>query len=227
MNINICVSFMGLIRETINLKCKVIKKETVYKSPTNVYDITVPNNHNFILANGAIVHNCDTYQSAQIKQQLISDGFDVQTISVDRLDQQTKQNLPYAYFKQTLYNGRLQVYDKCDLLTDEVLGLEKESDGHIQHPEGGTQGSKDAIDAIVGSLWNASQHADEYSYQYGEDLDAMQETNIDYDYTKDMNKSFEDMLKSIFKDEKVSSKNISNLDDWGADANVAAFGIII
>ena len=39
------------------------------------------------------------------------------------------------------------------------------------HPEGGTQGSKDSIDAVVGALWNANLHSDEYAYEYGEDLE--------------------------------------------------------
>jgi len=29
------------------------------------------------------------------------------------------------------------------LLTDEIVNLEREADGHINHPENGTQGSKD------------------------------------------------------------------------------------
>ncbi len=84
--------------------------------------------------------SCDTFQSAQIKQQLAADGFNVETISVDRLDSQTKQCLPYAYFKSTLYDKRLTVYNKCDLLTEEVIGLERESDGHINHPDNGAHG---------------------------------------------------------------------------------------
>ena len=94
----------------------------------------------------------DTYQSAQLSQQLEADGFNVKVISVDRLDNipgtNTKVCLPYAYFKSTIYEGRLELYRKCDLLTDEIVGLEKEPDGHINHPEGGTQGSKDAADAL-------------------------------------------------------------------------------
>ena len=82
----------------------------------------------------------DTFQSAQIQQQLISDGFNVKVISVDRLDSQTKQCLPYAYLKSAIYDRRLEVYKDCDFLTEEVLGLERESDGHINHPEGGTVG---------------------------------------------------------------------------------------
>lgn len=121
----------------------------------------------------------DTFQSAQIQQQLISDGFDVKVISVDRLDPQTKQCLPYAYLKSAIYDRRLEVYKDCDFLTEEVLGLERESDGHINHPEGGTVGSKDAIDAVCGSLFNASQNSEEFGYNYGEDYSAMFLANKD------------------------------------------------
>lgn len=144
----------------------------------------------------------DTYQSAQIQQQLIADGFNVTTISVDRLDATTKQCLPYAYLKSTIYDRRLSVYDHCDFLTEEVLGLERESDGHINHPEQGTRGSKDAIDAVTGALWNASQHADEFAFEYGEELEAViyasGSTNA-YDKQQIM-LDFEEELKKVTND---------------------------
>ena len=115
----------------------------------------------------------DTFQSAQIQQQLTNDGFNVKVLSVDRLDPQTKQCLPYAYLKSSIYDRRLEVYKDCDFLTEEVLGLERESDGHIEHPEAGTRGSKDQIDAVCGALFLASQNAEEYGYNYGEDYSAM------------------------------------------------------
>ena len=71
------------------------------------------------------------------------------------------------------------MYKDCDFLTEEVLGLERESDGHINHPEGGTVGSKDAIDAVCGSLFNASQNSEEFGYNYGEDYSAMFLANKD------------------------------------------------
>ena len=37
--------------------------------------------------------------------------------------------------------------------------------------------SKDMADAVCGSLWNASQHAEEYSYDFGEDLDLVRKAN--------------------------------------------------
>ena len=48
--------------------------------------------------------------------------------------------MPYSYLKSTIYERRLVVYDNCPFLTEEVVGLERESDGHINHPENGTQG---------------------------------------------------------------------------------------
>lgn len=147
--------------------------------------------------------SCDTYQSAQIQQQLTADGFDVKTVSVDRLDTQTKQCLPYAYFKSTLYDRRLSVYSKgSDFLTDEVLGLERESDGHINHPENGTQGSKDSIDAVTGALWNASQNAEQFAYEYGETIDTIVDVSNSTNYVDDrqqLNVDFEqELMKAHF-----------------------------
>ena len=158
--------------------------------------------------------SADTYQSAQIQQQLTADGFNVQTISVDRLDSETKQCLPYAYLKST-------IYDRCDFLTEEVLGLERESDGHINHPENGTQGSKDAIDAVCGALWNASKHADEFAFEYGEDLETT--INVSSSYSEDAMKKqvildFESELNKAFdgmQDKVAKINNDNNFMDFG------------
>ena len=123
-----------------------------------------------------------------------ADGFETKTISVDRLDSETKTQLQYAYFKSTIYDRRFIVYSKCDLLTEEILGLERESDGHIEHPEQGTQGSKDCADACCGAMWHASLHAEEYAYEYGESLNVMLDTNLsvenDYDFTNDLKEAY-------------------------------------
>lgn len=165
----------------------------------------------------------DTYQSAQIQQQLSADGFDVKTISVDRLDSETKQCLPYAYLKSTIYDRRLTVYDKCDFLTEEVLGLERESDGHIQHPAQGTQGSKDAIDSICGAMWNASQHADEYAYEFGEDIETTLNVSTS-DFEEGMKKQiivdFETELTKAFdifneKNAKLNNEQNDNFMNFG------------
>ena len=159
----------------------------------------------------------DTYQSAQILQQLQADGFNTSTISVDRLDPSTKQCLPYAYFKSTIYDRRLEVYKNCDFLTEEILGLERESDGHINHPENGTKGSKDASDAICGSLWNASLHADEFAYDYGETLNAISDVNSSQ-FNSNANQmvvDFEEALKASYlsNDKSKAKLNDTQNDD--------------
>ena len=166
--------------------------------------------------------SADTYQSAQIQQQLTADGFNVQTISVDRLDSETKQCLPYAYLKSTIYDRRLKVYDRCDFLTEEVLGLERQSDGHINHPENGTQGSKDAIDAVCGALWNASKHADEFAFEYGETLetiidvsnqtDTFDKKQITINFEEELNKAFDIMQE---KTAKINEHDMSQFMDFG------------
>lgn len=146
----------------------------------------------------------DTYQSVQILQQLKADGFKADTLSVDRLEalDGSKHRIckPYAYFKATLYEGRLQVYRKCDLLTEEIIGLEREPDGHINHPENGAFGSKDQADAVVGALYDASLHVDDYAYDYGEDFDVMMGVDKDAVSESEMKKQitvdFEEALRN-------------------------------
>lgn len=188
------------------------------------YEISFEKNRNFVRwlkeAGFAVKGiSSDTFQSAQIQQQLTADGFNVKTISVDRLENVdgTKQKvcLPYAYFKTTVYEKRISLYDKCDLLTDEVLGLERESDGHIQHPEGGTQGSKDAIDAVVGALWNASQNVEQYAYDYGESLETMETVNgglSSDDMRKQVSVAFEEELARIHNPIKKPPTEAGSMD---------------
>lgn len=152
----------------------------------------------------------DTYQSAQIQQQLEADGFNVKIISVDRLDNiagtNTKVCAPYAYFKSTVYEGRLELYKKCDLLTDEIIGLERESDGHINHPEGGTQGSKDIADAVCGALWNASQGIEQFAFDYGEDVETTLGVNNQVTgaaMRNQVNIEFERELQNLFEPRSI------------------------
>jgi hypothetical protein len=145
--------------------------------------------------------SCDTWGGPMMQQELKSDGFEVKTISVDRVDNKTHQQLQYAYFKTTMTDLRLKVYQKCDFLTEEVLGLERLSDGHIEHPDAGKSGSKDQIDAVVGALWNASLNAEEYAVNYGDNLDAS--LNVSMDTLNDKDKKqlmldYQEELKKIY-----------------------------
>lgn len=118
----------------------------------------------------------DTFQSAQIQQELKSDGFEAQIISVDRVDKQTRTCLPYHYLKSAIYEKRIELYDKCDQLTNELVSLERLSDGHIDHPQ---NGSKDQADAVCGAIYLASKFSDEYSYNYVENLDASLDVSLE------------------------------------------------
>lgn len=111
----------------------------------------------------------DTYQSADMKQQLIAKGYNYELVSVDRVNS-SKVCEPYHYFKNTIYEERLVMYESTQL-TEEILGLEKNSSsGKIDHSPLGIN-SKDIADAVCGSIWNASRHADEFIYDYGETIE--------------------------------------------------------
>lgn len=211
-------------------------REAYYKAAFSVsikapkgYEISFEKNRNFIRwlkKQGFNIKavSCDTYQSAQIQQQLRSDGFEVKTLSVDRLESVPGTNqkvcLPYAYFKTAIYEKRLILYNKCDLLTDEIIGLEKEPDGHIEHPMGGTQGSKDQVDALCGSIYSASLNIDDYSYNYGEDVTSILENNTagEENIRQQVSVAFEQSLQDMFTTDSVKetyNEDQNNFVDFG------------
>lgn len=163
------------------IKIKSIKK--VKTEPTPVFDISVDKNHNFILKDGCVVHNCK----------------------------------PYQYFRSTVYEERFEMYDS-QLLTDELIGLERDNNsGKIDHSQAGIN-SKDTADAVCGAMWNASQHADEYAFEYGEDIEEMVSVSSSANYNanvKQINVDFEEELKrvldplqGIVRDEKSNSQTV-------------------
>ena len=119
----------------------------------------------------------DTFQSADLGQQLISHRIPFDIISVDRL--QDRVCKPYLVFKNAIYEERLVVYN-TKLLTDEIIGLVRDGNGKIDHSPSGIN-SKDTADAVCGALYNASQHAEEYAFDFGEDLDTISKANCDLD----------------------------------------------
>lgn len=187
------------------------------------YQVSFAKNRKFIYwlkQNGFAIKgvSTDTYQNASLAQDLIAKGYNYEVISVDRVGTD-KICLPYAYLKNTIYEQRVIMYES-DLLTEELLGLERNGNtGKIDHPDGGRYGSKDAADAFAGSLWNASQHAEEFAFEYGEDIDNMIKAS-----TTDMELSrqqveidMEDILKHIQDpiEKKKSSKQEFNYLDFG------------
>lgn len=105
------------------------------------YQVSYTKNINFIkwLRDKGFNIKCvsaDTFQSTSTLQELAQAGFNTKIVSVDRLDT-SHRDFTYEYLKSCIYERRVQIYQKCDLLTDELLGLEKMSSGKVDHtPEG-------------------------------------------------------------------------------------------
>ena len=112
----------------------------------------------------------DTFQSFDTGQMLTAKGYDYSVISMDRVGTD-RINQPYLTLKNAIYEERLEMYEN-KLLTEELIGLERTSTGKIDHSPAGIN-SKDTADALAGALYNGSKHADEYAYEYGEDLDTI------------------------------------------------------
>ena len=163
-------------------------KEMYYKLAFSVavkapkgYQVSFEKNRNFIRwlrTQGFAIKgiSSDTFQSANLHQELKSDGFKTEIISVDRVNSDHICP-PYQYLKSTIYEHKLVIYSKCDLLTDELIGLERTSTGKIDHTPDSIN-SKDTADALCGSIWLASKYAEEYAYNYGENLDASIEATM-------------------------------------------------
>jgi hypothetical protein len=140
----------------------------------------------------------DTFQSVDTGQQLGAHGFNYSVISVDRVDSDHICK-PYQYLRSTIYDERLEMYDS-ELLTEELIGLERDNNsGKIDHSAAGIN-SKDAADALCGAIWNASQNAEQFAFDYGEDLENTlnaNTANINQNLTQ-VTLDFENELKSVF-----------------------------
>lgn len=116
----------------------------------------------------------DTYQSYDLQQQLSAEGFTCSILSVDKVADGICK--PYQYLRSTVYERRLSMY-KSDRLFDEFIDIERNmSTGKIDHTP---NGHKDALDAVCGSIYTASRHAEEYAFDYGETLDTVTAANSD------------------------------------------------
>ena len=157
----------------------------------------------------------DTFQNADLAQQLQSKGFNYTILSVDRVNNESKQCEPYHYLKSTIYEERITLYDDCNLLTEELIGLEKDGSGRINHENGGRSGSKDQSDALCGSVYTASQYAEQYAYEYGEDIDAtlnISQSNSPESEKEQINIAFQDELKKTFDPIRKDSKQSQYMD---------------
>ena len=130
-------------------------------------------------------------------------------ISVDRVDSDGICK-PYQYLRSTIYEERIEMYDAV-LLTDELIGLQRDmNSGKIDHDPSGLN-SKDQADAVCGATFSASQHGEEYAFDYGESIDTMLEASADTD-DKDMFTQLptDYYLKEVDKTEKSIFMDFGN-----------------
>ena len=146
----------------------------------------------------------DTYQSVDTGQQLGARGFNYSVISVDRCDSDHICK-PYQYLRSTIYEERLEMYENT-LLTEELLGLERDNNsGKIDHSPSGIN-SKDQSDAVCGAIWNASQNAEQFAYDYGEIIENTIDSNLDTAVDKtQITIDFEEALKQAHDPIKKSN----------------------
>ena len=141
----------------------------------------------------------DSFQSVDTGQSLKSRGFNYEMISVDRVDSDHICR-PYQYLKSVIYEERLQMYENT-LLTEELIGLERNNNsGKIDHSPSGIN-SKDSADALCGAIFNASKHADEFAFDYGETLDDIKTVSSHRSFETDKKQisvDFQNELNRIF-----------------------------
>lgn len=139
----------------------------------------------------------DTFQSFDTGQMLQAKGYKYETISVDRVNQD-RICLPYLTLKNAIYEERLEMYENR-LLTDELIGLERNNNGRIDHSPRGVN-SKDIADSLCGALFNASKHAEEFAFEFGEDISNLvsaSSTNNAQAQQQQITLDFEEELKKI------------------------------
>ena len=87
---------------------------------------------------------------------------------------------------------------KSDRLFDEFVDVERNIEtGKVDHSP---NGHKDALDAVCGATYNASKNAEQYAFEYGEDLELLvkaSSANSEFD-KKQINVDFEEELKKTF-----------------------------
>jgi hypothetical protein len=175
---------------------------------------------------------CDTFQSYDLLQQLSAEGFNCEILSVDRVKDGICQ--PYQYLRSSFYERRFEMY-KSDRLFDECVDVERNIEtGKVDHSP---NFHKDVLDAVCGATYNASKNAEQYAFEYGEDIETTIEVSSgsnEYD-KKQINLDFEqELMKTFGSDvERQAMSNDNQFMDFGMgkattqfNSNYVANGII-
>ena len=150
---------------------------TSIKAPKG-YQVSFQKNRNFIRWLRDVGFNVkkisyDTFQSYDTGQQLKAEGFDCMILSVDRVDTD-RICKPYQYIKNAITEKRFTMY-KSERLFEEFIDVERNiNTGKVDHTR---NGHKDALDAVTGATFVASQYAEEFAYDYGESFEVVDVVN--------------------------------------------------
>ena len=146
----------------------------------------------------------DTYQSYDLQQQLISEGFECSILSVDRVDSD-RVCKPYQYLRSSIYEKRFQMY-RSKRLFDEFLDIERDlNTGKVDHTP---NGHKDALDAVCGATFTASKYAQQFAFDYGEDLETVTKVSQTTNESKQISDEFEQELMRMFNPINRMNANI-------------------
>ena len=149
----------------------------------------------------------DSFQSYDTGQTLQTEGFDYKQISVDKVGTD-HICIPYQYFKSAIYEKRLECFED-KTLTEEVIDLERNiNSGKVDHPDGGR---KDISDSITGCIYNASQHAEEFAYDYGETTESLIQANmatVDMQDKEQIKVAFAEELKQIHQEYRQAQEEM-------------------
>jgi hypothetical protein len=99
----------------------------------------------------------DSWQSVHSIQLLQENGFDAETISVDRTDE------PYMELQSAFVEGRI-MKPPFSIVDDELRNLEHDilvARGQVDHPMGG---SKDVSDSLAGAYWSALEYIHKHGF---------------------------------------------------------------
>ena len=166
-------------------------------------EISFEKNRNFIYwlkAQGFNIKKIttDSFQAYDTGQALRAKGYDCEILSVDRVEKVEGNNyicVPYQYFKNTIYEKRIEIYDSKELVS-ELIDLERNiNTGKIDHPD---KGKKDIADAVCGATYTASKDAVQYAYEYGENLDMITGLNKNTDSPQQLIIDFEEELRKSY-----------------------------
>ena len=166
----------------------------------------------------------DTYQSYDLQQQLKAEGFNCSIISVDRTDNNIC--IPYQYLRSAIYEKRIELY-RSERLFDEAVSVERNNNnGKVDHPP---NGHKDVLDAVCGATYNASKNAEQYAFDYGEDLTVTRDiSNSGENMQNQVVVDFEaEMMKLLDPIQNYKKNNNSNIDTGLSNAMYLYDGIVI